>query len=336
MSNVIRFEDLPVEAVTEACREAYEETSWAFERAIDKAINFGRLLCIAKTKVPHGKWISWVAETFEDQVSLRNIQRFMQVAESNATNPSLLEGVKTLDEALGLIQVKRTAEETEADEPDEIAVKLAAEFGVTREQIIRDGEFAEAIDEMKPLVPDVMQRVRSGEVTQNDVFAAAKVAKSSPEKARRIVTSGKPKKPAKAQPVASSSVVKNLATMVATLPTGESQPEFDLDEETTRITDAMEKHLDNWPNMQWGSKAYRFLCTNVGLCIGGYTEYPRTTADELLSQANAINDITSRIRAMMGNIPESDRAFVWREIVDSLSAQNPEHWTCKSTDSQGQ
>jgi len=100
--------------VTEACKEAYEETSWAFERAIDKAINFGRLLCIAKSKVPHGGWSKWVAETFENQASLRSIQRFMQVAESNATNPSLLEGVKTLDEALGLIQVKRVVEIPEA------------------------------------------------------------------------------------------------------------------------------------------------------------------------------------------------------------------------------
>jgi hypothetical protein len=114
MGNVIKFEDLPVEAVTEACKEAYEETSWAFERAIEKAINFGRLLCIAKSKVPHGGWSKWVAETFENQASLRSIQRFMQVAESNATNPSLLEGVKTLDEALGLIQVKRVVEIPEA------------------------------------------------------------------------------------------------------------------------------------------------------------------------------------------------------------------------------
>ena len=116
----------------------------------------------------------------------------------------------------------------------------------------------------------------------------------------------------------------------------EDPPEFDLDEETTRITDAMEKHLDNWPNIQWGSEAYRFLCTNVRLCISFYTAYPRTNADELSALGDTANEISSQIRAMLGNIPESDRLFVWREIVDSLSTQNPEHWTCKSTDSPGQ
>ena len=143
--------------------------------------------------------------------------------------------------------------------------------------------------------------------------------------AAEIVTENKPAKvkasrPKKSQPVAPA----------------EPHPEFDLDEETTRITDAMEKHLYNWPNIEWGSEAYRFLCTNVRLCIRGYTGYPRTDADELLSQANAINDISSQIRAMLGNIPESDRLFVWREIVDSLNALNPKHWTCKSTDSPSQ
>jgi hypothetical protein len=121
-----RLEDLAIEPLSELCKEAYEETAWALENTLKKAVHFGRLLCIAKTKVPHGQWIPWVTETFEDQVSLRNIQRFMQVAESNTTNPSLLEGAKNLDEAMGLIQVKKTSVEVidlAADVP-EVAAEL--------------------------------------------------------------------------------------------------------------------------------------------------------------------------------------------------------------------
>ena len=106
-----RLEDLAIEPLSELCKEAYEETARAFDNTLKKAVHFGRLLCIAKTKVPHGQWIPWVTETLEDQVSLRHIQRFMQVAESNTTDPSLLEGAKHLDEAMGLIRVKKTSVE---------------------------------------------------------------------------------------------------------------------------------------------------------------------------------------------------------------------------------
>ncbi|MEJ7591116.1 MAG: DUF3102 domain-containing protein [Planctomycetaceae bacterium] len=131
--SAIRLEDLAIEPLSELCKEAYEETAWALENTLKKAIHFGRLLCIAKTKVPHGKWISWVAETFEDQVSLRNIQRFMQVAESNKTNPSLLEGAKNLDEAMSRVKVKKTPaiDVVVSDHDYESASELAEEVGVT-------------------------------------------------------------------------------------------------------------------------------------------------------------------------------------------------------------
>ena len=123
----LKLEDLAIEPLSELCKEAYEETAWALEKALGKAIKFGRLLCIAKTKVPHGKWISWCAETFEDQVSLRNIQRYMQVAESNTTTPSLLEGAKTLDDAIIRIQVKKIpAAELVSDADSAVAMPVAA------------------------------------------------------------------------------------------------------------------------------------------------------------------------------------------------------------------
>ena len=156
--------------------------------------------------------------------------------------------------------------------------------------------------------PEVIAAVERGEKSLNE--AVAETVK--PEAKKPVAT-----KPKKSQPVAPI----------------ESQSAFDLDEATTRITNAMERQLDNWPNIQWGSKAYRFLCTNVRICISCHTVYPSTDADELSSLANSIDEIGSQIREMMGNISESDRAIVWREIVDSLSAQDPKYWTRKSTES---
>ena len=123
------FESLEVEGMTEACREAYEETSWAFERAIDKAINFGRLLCIAKAKIPHGQWTSWVVATFEDQISLRKIQRYMQI--SNASDQTLLEGANTIDDAIGRIGVKQMPEELKPREFDQqLLVETTMAIGI--------------------------------------------------------------------------------------------------------------------------------------------------------------------------------------------------------------
>lgn len=331
MDNVIKFEDLEIPALTEVAKESFEEALWATEKALAKQLEFGRVMLIVKSKLPYGEWGNWVRETFLDQMSLRNIQFHMKAHQEVAKNPSLLECANSLDEILTLTEKPRKPAveviEVAADEIRDIAAEVAAECGVTREQIIRDGEYAEAIDIVSQVDPDIQAKVRAGKVTQDDVIAAAK-AKSSPTKAPEAVASGEAKKPAKAK---ASKPKKSQP--VAPI---EDPPEFDLDEETTRITDAMEKHLDNWPNIQWGSKAYRFLCTNVRLCISFYTSYPRTNADELSALGDTANEISSQIRAMLGNIPESDRLFVWREIVDSLSAQNPEHWTCKSTDSPAQ
>jgi len=122
----LKLEDLAIEPLSELCKEAYEETAWALESTLKKAIHFGRLLCIAKAKIPHGGWSTWVAATFEDQISLRNIQRFMQVAESNTTEPSLLEGAKNLDDALVRIQVKKIPAAAEVIEPNIDVIEAGA------------------------------------------------------------------------------------------------------------------------------------------------------------------------------------------------------------------
>jgi hypothetical protein len=80
------------------------------------------------------------------------------------------------------------------------AESVAKETGVSAATIKRDGIYAEAVNVVAEIVPDIRQQVRKGKVKTQQVLAAAKVAKSSPEKAREIVTSGKPKKPAKSKP----------------------------------------------------------------------------------------------------------------------------------------
>ena len=186
MDNVIKFEDLEIPALTEVAKESFEEALWATEKALAKQLEFGRVMLIVKSKLPYGEWGNCVRETFLDQMSLRNIQFHMKAHQEVAKNPSLLECANSLDEILTLTEKPRKPAveviEVAADEIRDIAAEVAAECGVTREQIIRDGEYAEALDIVSQVDPDIQAKVRSGKVTQDDVIAAAK-AKSSPVKA---------------------------------------------------------------------------------------------------------------------------------------------------------
>lgn len=111
---MINFEDLPVEALSEVARESFEECNWALEKAFEKAKQFGRILLIVRSKIPHGEWIPWIDATFEDKVSLRTIQRYMQIA--NASETTLLEGAKSIDEAIKRIGTPKS-EPVEEPEP---------------------------------------------------------------------------------------------------------------------------------------------------------------------------------------------------------------------------
>jgi phage N-6-adenine-methyltransferase len=64
------------------------------------------------------------------------------------------------------------------------AERLAEQHGVTERTIRRDGDFAEAVETLKPHVPDIEQRVMSGDVpSKQAVVEAAK----TPEKAEQIL-----------------------------------------------------------------------------------------------------------------------------------------------------
>lgn len=103
------FEDLPVEALTEVAKEKFEEAIWATEKALAKQLEFGRVMSIVKSKLPHGEWCSWVRETFEDKMSLRNIQCHMKASQEVAQNPALLECADSLDDILKTTAKQKTA-----------------------------------------------------------------------------------------------------------------------------------------------------------------------------------------------------------------------------------
>lgn len=119
MSQLISFDDLDIEALTEAAKEAFEEVAWSLEKTLSHATNFGRILSSVRNKIPHGEWSGWVQETFGDTMSLRKIQRYMQIA--NASDQTLLEGAKTIDEALERIaEPKPRKPSVEVVEPIEV------------------------------------------------------------------------------------------------------------------------------------------------------------------------------------------------------------------------
>lgn len=124
MSNatLVSFDDLDIEALTEAAKEAFEEVAWSLEKTLTHATNFGRILSSVRKKIPHGEWSGWVQETFGDTMSLRKIQRYMQIA--NASDQTLLEGAKTIDEALERIaEPKPRKASVEVVEPIEVEAK---------------------------------------------------------------------------------------------------------------------------------------------------------------------------------------------------------------------
>lgn len=175
---LIKFEDLEIPALTVIAQEQYEECLWAIEKALKKQLEFGRILLIVKGKLPHGQWGKWVRETFEDHKSLRTIQRHMRGAEAIATDPSLLDCADSLDGVLKIVEERKPTVEV-----IDVASEVAAELGVTREQIIQDGKFAEAVEVVAKTDPDIRAKVRAGKVSQDEVIAAAATPK--PANARK-------------------------------------------------------------------------------------------------------------------------------------------------------
>lgn len=104
---ITTFDDLPIEALTEVAKEKFEEAVWATEKALAKQLEFGRVMSIVKSKLPHGQWSKWVLDTFDDKLSLRSIQCHMKAANAIAQNPALLDCADSLDSILELTAVPK-------------------------------------------------------------------------------------------------------------------------------------------------------------------------------------------------------------------------------------
>ena len=168
MNNIIKFEDLELPALTVIAQEQYEECLWAIEKALKKQLEFGRILLIVKSKLPHGQWGAWVRETFTDHKSLRTIQRHMRGAEAIATDPSLLESADSLDGVLKIVEERK---------PSVQVIEVAAD--------VPAADVPEAAIEIVAAdmpSPEVVAAVERGEITLNAAVETVKPTTATPDK----------------------------------------------------------------------------------------------------------------------------------------------------------
>jgi hypothetical protein len=65
------------------------------------------------------------------------------------------------------------------DGSSETAERLATQHGVSPRTIERDGQFAEAVEELKPFVPDIQERVLRGDVPSKAAVVEAAFGRSA-------------------------------------------------------------------------------------------------------------------------------------------------------------
>lgn len=74
------------------------------------------------------------------------------------------------------------------NEPLKTAEKLAEQYGVSRETIKRDGQFAAAVDKAKAVVPDIEQAIMTGKAPpKKDVIKAAQMLEDHPKEAAAVL-----------------------------------------------------------------------------------------------------------------------------------------------------
>lgn len=184
------FEDLPVEALTEVAKEKFEEALWATEKALAKQLEFGRVMSIVKSKLPHGEWCNWVRDTFDDQISLRSIQCHMKASQAIAQNPALLECADSLDDILKTTAKPKAAGVT-VNEPIETTATPAKE---PREQKPASNPRSDAAPRSsKPSAPEFdlgssLDEHRSAILDMAGDYAAAKQTKHFIVMLRKVAT----------------------------------------------------------------------------------------------------------------------------------------------------
>jgi ParB family chromosome partitioning protein len=90
-------------------------------------------------------------------------------------------------------EAKKSNAQSEHLKPGDTSKRLAKDFGVSRATVTRDGQYAAAVDTLKPIVPELEAQVIRGEgPPRKQVVEAAKVAQESPAKAKEILADSKP------------------------------------------------------------------------------------------------------------------------------------------------
>ena len=113
MGDLIQLESLPVEALAEMANEAAAACEASGRKTVEHAIRCGRALLAIRPQIPHGEWLSWLANNFSQSQS--RASQYMSIANYYARNN--LEAAETIQGALRMI----------ADTPERQAKKLERE-----------------------------------------------------------------------------------------------------------------------------------------------------------------------------------------------------------------
>lgn len=116
------IESMSLEAIEVACQSAFEEVETVFQ-VVEKNRNrleyFGRLLTVAKAKVPHGQWEDWITDTFQGRLKLRSAQLWM----SKAQKVALLNSEQSGDSGQLAPRESRKSGRVKVSKPGQAAVQ---------------------------------------------------------------------------------------------------------------------------------------------------------------------------------------------------------------------
>jgi hypothetical protein len=123
--------------LADAIRAEWELARGAFGVWLQHAIRVGELLVSAKSVIPHGEWIPWIAENFP--FTRQTAAIYMRIA---AAPPEQMEGATSISSAL-----KALAATSSADEPPQPSA-VPRRFGVR------------AVNQQRKLVSGIAEKAR--------------------------------------------------------------------------------------------------------------------------------------------------------------------------------
>ena len=156
MSEMIQLDNLPVEALAEMANEAAAACEASGRKTVEHAATCGRALLAIRPQIPHGEWLSWLAENFSQSQS--RASQYMSIANYYARNN--LEAAETIQGALRMI----------ADSPEKQAKKQEREAKKQE----RQPEKTEAPP--KPLAPATPAPSTALELTRQRLAVAQRMA----------------------------------------------------------------------------------------------------------------------------------------------------------------